>query len=161
MTDIHIKDFYRFHKEKGCTATLALKEVDNPEQYGVVQLHEDLTIKTFQEKPGLEEALSNLANTGIYLFEPEVFDHIPKDTFYDFGKQLFPEFVEKQNKMAGYRMEGYWCDVGDLSVYREAHYDILMGLVKVEVPGKKLGGNIWVGNNVQLHRIPKSRARWS
>ncbi|MDO9573354.1 MAG: NDP-sugar synthase [Candidatus Contubernalis sp.] len=155
LTDINIRDFYRFHKEKGCIATLGLKEVDNPEQYGVVQLNEDLTINTFQEKPKLEEAVSNLANTGIYLFEPEVFEYIPKDTFYDFGKQLFPEFVENRIKMAGYQTEGYWCDIGDLAVYREAHFDILMGRVKVDIPGKKLGDNIWIGNGTQLH--PESR----
>ncbi|WP_241423590.1 sugar phosphate nucleotidyltransferase [Candidatus Contubernalis alkaliaceticus] len=155
LTDIHIQDYYRFHKEKGCIATLALKRVENPQQYGVVKLNEDSTINIFQEKPKIEEAVSNLANTGIYLFEPEVFQHIPEDTFYDFGKQLFPKFVESRIKMAGYQMEGYWCDIGDLPVYREAHYDILMGLVKVEIPGKELSDNIWIGNSTQLH--PDSR----
>lgn len=149
LTDINIQNFYDFHKEKGCIATLALKEVGNPEQYGVVKLN-NYTINIFQEKPKIEEAISNLANTGIYMFEPEIFDYIPADSFYDFGKQLFPEFVEKKIDMAGYSMEGYWCDIGDLEVYKEAHYDILMGLVDVELPGKKLSENIWIGSGISI-----------
>ena len=150
LTDINITDFYNFHKEQGCIASLALKKVEDPEQYGVVKL-KGSTIEVFQEKPKKEEAISHLANTGIYLFEPEVFDYIPANSFYDFGKQLFPEFVEKKIIMSGYQMEGYWCDIGDLEVYREAHYDILLGMVDVEVPGKKLGGNIWIGDGIRVH----------
>ncbi len=150
LTDINIREFYNFHKEQGCISTLALKKVENPEQYGVVKL-KGPNIEVFQEKPKIEEAISRLANTGIYLFEPEVFDYIPADSFYDFGKQLFPEFVKKSIPMAGYPMEGYWCDIGDLSVYREAHYDILMGMVDVTVPGKKLGENLWIGEGINLH----------
>ncbi len=149
LTDINIRNFYEFHKDKGCIATLALKEVGNPELYGVVKLNNSI-IDVFQEKPKKEEAISNLANTGIYMFEPQVFDYIPADSFYDFGRQLFPEFVEKKIDMAGYSMEGYWCDIGDLEVYKEAHYDILMGMVNVEVPGKKLSENIWIGSEVSI-----------
>jgi len=151
LTDIDLQDFYRFHKEKGCIATLALKRVSNPENYGVVELKKDSYIKIFQEKPSREEAVSNLANTGIYLFEPEIFDYIPADNFYDFGKQLFPEFVEKNIDMAGYTMEVYWCDIGNLEVYREANYDLLMGRVKADLPGKRATDNICVGRGVNIH----------
>jgi len=109
-------------------------------------------IRAFQEKPAREEAISNLANTGIYLFEPEIFAHIPAKSFYDFGKQVFPELLEKGKKMVGYKMAGYWCDVGDLAVYREAHYDMLTGQVQVDIPGKDLGAGIWIGRPVSVDK---------
>ena len=150
LTDINLERFFAFHKENGGIATLGIKRVADPSQYGVIVREGDRIIR-FQEKPKVEEAISNLANTGIYLFEPEIFEHIPANTFYDFGKQVFPELLAKDEKMYGYPMEEYWCDVGDLDVYREAHYDMLTGLVKVELPGKRFEGNVWLGERVTVH----------
>ncbi|MDW7651182.1 MAG: NDP-sugar synthase [Bacillota bacterium] len=150
LTDINLDSFHRFHKENGGIASLALKRVADPTQYGVVVL-DGQRISRFQEKPKKEEAISNLANTGIYLFEPEIFNHIPANTFYDFGKQVFPELLAKDKGMYGYVMREYWCDVGDLGVYREAHYDMLTGVVAVDLPGKRLDGRIWLGSRVSIH----------
>jgi len=103
LTDINLTEFYEHHKEQGGIATLALKQVTDPSQYGVV-VREGERIKSFQEKPKKEEAISTLANTGIYLFAPEIFDHIPAESFYDFGKQVFQELLEKGEKMVGYNI---------------------------------------------------------
>jgi NDP-sugar pyrophosphorylase family protein len=149
LTDINLDKFLAFHLENKGIATLALKRVADPTQYGVV-IREGNRIIRFQEKPKKEEAISNLANTGIYLFDPAIFDHIPADTFYDFGKQVFPELLAKKEAMAGYVMQDYWCDVGDLNVYKEAHYDMLTGVVQVELPGKRFEGNIWLGQRVSI-----------
>jgi len=51
--------------------------------FGVVVRNEEGFITGFQEKPKPEEALSNMISTGIYIFEPEVFNYIPKEG--DFG----------------------------------------------------------------------------
>jgi len=150
LTDINFGEFLRFHQENRGIATLALKRVADSTQYGVVVCEKEQIIQ-FQEKPKKKEAISNLANTGIYLFEPEIFQHIPKGMFYDFGKQVFPELLANGKKMCGYVMQEYWCDVGDLNVYREAHYDMLTGVVKVELPGKRFEGSIWLGERVSVH----------
>ncbi len=149
LTDVDISGFYRFHKESGALASLALKRVEEPERYGVVIKEGDRIVR-FQEKPKREEAVSNLANTGIYLMEPGIFTEIPGGVFYDFGRQVFPELLEKGRLVCGYEMEGYWCDVGDLWVYREAHWDMLAGKVKVDLPGRS--GNLWLGERVWVHK---------
>ncbi len=56
----------------------------------------DGRILTFQEKPSPAEAVSSCANTGIYLFEPEVLDLVPSDRPFDIGKDLFPLLAERQ-----------------------------------------------------------------
>ncbi|NMA91764.1 MAG: NDP-sugar synthase [Firmicutes bacterium] len=150
LTDINLEQFYRYHREKGAPATLALKEVADPTRYGVVTTDDNGLITAFQEKPSREEAISNLANTGIYLFEPAIFNYIPAGSFFDFGRDLFPLLLKKGEKIAGYTMSGYWCDIGNLEVYREAHYDMLNGLVKVKIPGKRFGSNIWLGRQPDI-----------
>ncbi len=149
LTDINLEDFYCYHKEQKPVATLALKTVDDPTQYGVVLLKEK-RIVAFQEKPDRGEAVSNLANTGIYLFDPEIFEHIPAKTFFDFGKQVFPHLLKENVKMSGYEMSGYWCDIGSPAVYQQAHEDILTGRVKVDIPGKETRAGIWCGKDVSI-----------
>ena len=151
LTDINLEDFYKHHKKQKAIASLALKKVPDPTQYGVVICDDKKYITDFQEKPSWEEAISTLANTGIYLFESEVFSHIPDNKFYDFGKEVFPGFLKNKIKMSGYTMRNYWCDVGDLEVYREAHYDMLTGLVEVNIPGKRFESNIWLGERPVIH----------
>ncbi len=151
LTDINLDAFLEFHRSREAAATLALKKVPDPTNYGVVLTDDQGFITAFQEKPALNKAISSLANTGIYLFENEIFSHIPKGTMYDFGKQVFPELLEKGEKLAGFVMRDYWCDIGSLEVYREAHYDMLTGLVEVDIPGKRFESNIWLGERPVIH----------
>lgn len=137
LTDIDIEKMYAFHREKKALATIALKEVSDPHKFGVVITDKDNRILRFQEKPEPGTELSRLANTGVYIFEKEILDLIPANTFYDFGKDLFPRLVEEKVPFFGYAMEGYWCDIGSLDQYHEANRDALLGKVHVDIPGER------------------------
>lgn len=150
LTDLDIGELLRQHREAGSIATLALKRINDPSHYGVVIKGSDNRILGFQEKPAPGEELSNLCNCGIYIFEPAIFDYIPADTFYDFGKQLFPEFVGKDIPFYGFEIQGYWNDVGSLDMYRVGNFDALTGRVKVEIPGKEISPGIFVGEETQI-----------
>ena len=108
------------------------------------------TSSTFR-KPDPSEAISTLANTGLYVFEPEVLEYIPEGTFFDFAKDVFPRFLEAKERFLGYQGDFYWSDIGTLEAYRQAQYDVLSGKVKVKVPGEKRGETLWVGENAQIH----------
>lgn len=151
LTDINLTEFYYFHKEKGGIASLALKNVHDPREFGVVLLDDNGRINKFQEKPKDVAPISTKANTGIYIFEPEIFDYIPKDTFYDFGKQVFPDLLLKGQAMYGFETRSYWCDVGNLDVYKSVQFDILAGIVKVNMPGKKFENCIWINRKIDIH----------
>jgi NDP-sugar pyrophosphorylase family protein len=138
LTDIDLGAMLAFHRRRKALATIALRPVEDPRHFGVVVTAPDGRITGFQEKPEPAEALSLLANTGIYLFEREVLDLIPAGEVYDFGKQLFPRLVSEGRPFFGYCMEGYWCDVGTLLQYRLAHEDVLKGLVRLFTPGVAL-----------------------
>ncbi|HEV2738108.1 MAG TPA: NDP-sugar synthase [Candidatus Elarobacter sp.] len=132
LTDADLASLVRFHKERGALATIGLLEVDEVDQYGVVILDEHGRITGFQEKPAKGTEKSKLANTGIYVFEPAIFDRIPANTFYDFGKQVFPDLVADGLPFYGMELKGaYWRDIGTPDEYRRATDDVLSGRVHV------------------------------
>jgi NDP-sugar pyrophosphorylase family protein len=135
LTDVDLTSLIEEHRRKGALATIAVKAVDEVEEFGVVVSDADNRITSFQEKPAQEEALSNQANTGIYIFEPEIFDYIPARQFYDFGKQVFPHLVKINAPFYIAVTDDYWCDVGNLGTYRQAHSDILQGKVRYAAAG--------------------------
>jgi NDP-sugar pyrophosphorylase family protein len=150
LTDVDLTRLVQQHKEAGSIASLALKRVEDPSNFGVVILDKESRVVGFQEKPEPGEELSNLCNCGIYVFEPAIFDFIPKDSFYDFGKELFPEFVAKSIPFNGFEIDGYWNDVGSLEQYRIGNFDALTGKVKVEIAGKETRPGITLGKGTRI-----------
>ena len=150
LTDINLKDVLEFHKKKGGIATLALSEVEDPWQYGVVLLDDSKKITGFQEKPLSGEEKSSLANTGIYVFEHEIFDYIPPGAFCDFGKNVFPALLDKNVDYYGFKHNQYWNDVGGLDEYQRGNFDALEGKVKVSIPGIQIKDGVWVGKNCRI-----------
>ena len=135
LTDVHLGEMFEAHRRRGSIATLAVTEVADPSEYGVVVTDEQQRVVGFQEKPSAEEALSHLCNCGIYVFEPGIFERIPAGTFYDFGRQVLPELVADGVPFHVHRVCGYWSDVGSLGEYSRGNADALRGAVRVAVPG--------------------------
>jgi NDP-sugar pyrophosphorylase family protein len=148
---VDIKELVAFHEEKGALVTMALRRVYDTTEFGVVETDEESNILGFQEKPEPVEAISTLANTGIYVLEPEVLDYIPESTFFDFAKDVFPKLLEAGERLVGYEGDFYWSDIGTLESYRQAQYDVLSGRTKVRVSGEERGEGVWVGKNAQIH----------
>jgi len=151
LTDIDLEKVLEFHKLKGSKATLALKKVPIPLEYGVVITDEDGKITSFMEKPSWGEVFSDTINTGIYILEPEVLDYYKKGDNFDFSKDLFPKLLKDNVPMYGYVTEDYWNDIGDLKVYKEVNFDILTGKIKTDMKYRELGEGIWVGENTEIH----------
>ena len=70
--------FFKGNKEveeqlKDCFYKAVDKNIKNDQisKYGIVVSDKDGYVESFQEKPSLKEAKSNLANTGIYIFNYE------------------------------------------------------------------------------------------
>ena len=139
LTDCDLTAALASHRASGAEATIVLSRVENPLEYGLVRLNGDGSVARFLEKPEWSQVTSDLANTGIYIFEPSILSRIPSGESYDFGQQLFPEMLRQGARIHTYLWEGYWCDIGDLAAYRQANLDLLSG--KVALPGiPRLGG---------------------
>jgi NDP-sugar pyrophosphorylase family protein len=73
-------------------------------------------------------------NTGIYIFSPQIFRHIPAGEFYDFGKDVFPALQQAGEAFYGYDAgDAYWCDIGTIDEYWRATVDVLRG--RFHIPG--------------------------
>ena len=141
LTDCDLSAALEFHRARGALATMVLKKMEAPMEYGVVVLGGDGRVERFVEKPGWGEVFSDTVNTGIYILESEALRMIPEGKAYDFGRELFPAMVEAGKPVFGYTMEGYWCDIGDTAAYLKAHMDVLDG--RIELPGLGRTGGVF------------------
>lgn len=157
ITDVNMTDVLNFHRDKGALATLVLTRVKDPTHFGIAEIDRDQKITSYLEKPSREEIFSNIANTGIYVFEPEIFDFFDSsEEEVDFSHEIFPRLIAEDSKMYGYLFNGYWNDVGRPETYLKATYDILNQKIKqklyrspVQTGIGKLG-NISVGRGIQI-----------
>jgi bifunctional UDP-N-acetylglucosamine pyrophosphorylase/glucosamine-1-phosphate N-acetyltransferase len=71
-----VKSVISLHQKEEPAATMAVVPVEKAENYGVVELENEKLVRRIVEKPSREEAPSNLANAGIYVFSTEIFGKI-------------------------------------------------------------------------------------
>jgi len=151
LVDLDLTEAVKRHKAKGALASLITKRVprDQVSSYGVVVTDEDGRVRSFQEKPEVDEAASDMINTGIYIFEPEVLDFVPSDQAFDIGSDLFPKLVAAGAPFYALPMEFEWVDIGKVPDYWQAIRSVLQGQVRqVKIPGKEVRPGIYAGLNV-------------
>jgi mannose-1-phosphate guanylyltransferase/mannose-1-phosphate guanylyltransferase/phosphomannomutase len=152
LTDIDLAAMRSFHESHDGIATLATKRVDDTTQFGVAITDADGRIGGFQEKPPASEALSDLANCGIYMFRREIFDYFPApgtskaagagdpDGFADWAMDVFPRLLDGDVPFYSHEIDAYWNDIGNLTELREGNLDALEGRVEVEKEGEIVDG---------------------
>ena len=151
LIDLDLSEAVRRHREKGAIASIVTKRVprDQVSSYGVVVTDDAGRISAFQEKPTVDEALSDTINTGIYIFEPEIFAHIPSGQAFDIGSDLFPKLVEQDAPFYALPMDFEWVDIGKVPDYWQAIRSVLLGEVRqVGIPGKEVRPGVFTGLNV-------------
>ena len=147
LTDIDLAAMRDFHHAHGAIATLATRRVQDTSEFGVVVAGEDGRVQGFQEKPDPAEALSDLANCGIYMFNGEIFDYFlaegerskvakPDDPpgFNDWATDVLPALLDNDVPFYSHEVDAYWNDIGNLEELRQGNFDALLGEVKLD-PG--------------------------
>ena len=150
LTDIDLGAAVRFHRERRSLATIVLKPVPNPLEYGVVVVDEGGLVQRFIEKPSWGEVISDLANTGIYILDPAVFDFFRAGEVTDWSGDVFPKLLKQGEPVYGWIASGYWEDVGSHSAYVKANFDCLEGKVKVQLPAARVSEGIWVHEEAEV-----------
>jgi len=112
LTDIDLTSLMKAHRDTGALASIALKRVENPLEFGIVITRPDGSIERFLEKPSWGQVFSDTINTGIYVLEPEIFDFIPDREVVDFSGDVFPAALDRGLALHGHVADGYWEDVG-------------------------------------------------
>ncbi|HUA11141.1 MAG TPA: NDP-sugar synthase [Solirubrobacteraceae bacterium] len=168
LTDIDLTALARRHREAGGIATLAVKQVTDTREYGVVVHDHAGRVTGFQEKPSPDEARSHLGNCGIYVFDPAIFDYFPDRPFADWAQDVFPALLDADVPFHIHEVHGYWNDIGSLAELRQGTFDALRGEVRLELegreeqpgltlaPGARLGegieveGQAWIGRRASV-----------
>jgi len=110
LSDFNISEILDFHRKNKAMITIVLTEVDDPRQFGIVEMENNRIVR-FLEKPEKDQTFSRIASTGIYVLEPEVLNYI-KTIPYDFANDLFPELMKNNIDIYGYMGKGVWLDTG-------------------------------------------------
>ena len=125
-----------FHQQHNADVTLGAVVVPLEEghRFGILETDASSRVTTFEEKPA--EPRGTLGSMGIYVFSRETLVNVLlKDdqegggaaptTRHDFGHDIIPAMLEREQRVYAYPFTGYWQDVGTLQSYWEAHMDLL------------------------------------
>ena len=120
LTLLNIADFLRFHKEQGGICTIAMHQREVKINLGVIEQNNPnkFEITGYVEKPSFDYKVS----MGMYIFEPEVLDFIPKEEYLDFP-DLIHKLLKAGKRVVGYDYDGYWMDLGNPGDYDQANRD--------------------------------------
>jgi mannose-1-phosphate guanylyltransferase / phosphomannomutase len=150
LTDIDLTSLVEYHEKQGALVTVCLKRVPDPLEFGIVITDEDGRIDRFLEKPTWGQVFSDTVNTGIYVMEPEVFDHVARNEVVDWSGDVFPSLLAQGAPLFGYVADGYWEDVGTHESYLRAHADVLNRQVDVDIDGFEVSPGVWMGEGAEV-----------
>lgn len=156
ICDLNLLEFYREHMKGDAITSIGLVSIEDPSEYGIAQIDVTNRILRFKEKPSPGEIFSNLASTGMYVCNPEIFDYIPENEKFDFAKDLFPLLMEKGYRLNGWLGRGHWTDVGSPGMLRQAEKWKLNELSNTSirgdlyVKGANIQGPVQFGSSISL-----------
>src|SRR3954452_5776705 len=169
LTKIDLSAMRQAHEAnvaRGAILTIATKRVVDTTQFGVLITGDDGRIQGFQEKPEPAEALSDLANCGIYMFRREIFDHFPPPDhrspagnedqppgFVDWAMDVFPALLNGDIPFYAHEIDAYWNDIGSVSEFVQGNLDALSGAVGIEPPEPQVSPGVYAGDRSDLDAV--------
>jgi len=118
LTDFPVGDLIEFHLSGDALATLAVFRADDPSACGIVEVDGNANVTGYAEKPAHPRC--DLANAGIYAFDPGVLDLLAADRPLDIGYDLLPKLIGRARAI---EVEGYFRDIGTPAAYEQAQRD--------------------------------------
>ena len=120
---------YHIEHDADCTIAVLNVPLSEASRFGIMNTDENDRIVEFEEKPKVPK--STKASMGIYIFKTEklikylVEDNDDPNSQNDFGKNIIPTMLDKNEKMMAYPFKGYWKDVGTIDSLWEANQDLI------------------------------------
>ncbi len=137
MCDFDLTSAIEFHRSNNADATIVVKKVIDPREFGLVLFNEQGKITGFIEKPSFSSCVTDMANTGVYILSKSALELIPQDKKSDFAMDIFPQMMKNNMRLFAYEESGYWCDIGDFKSYLRCQADILEGKVACRLNGHR------------------------
>jgi len=146
LTDLDLTALWQAHIDRDARLTLGLYPVEDPSNFGLVDLAGDGTVLEFHEKPDPGHVGSGLVSAGAYVIEREVLELVPADQNVSIERELFPALVG--DGLCGVRLDGYWVDIGTRERYLEATWDIIEGRISTGVDHDASG--VFIGSGAEI-----------
>jgi NDP-sugar pyrophosphorylase family protein len=133
LIDLSLSELIEFHTKKGAAATLVLRPDPLADQYGSMEIDSGGRIHRFLQAriaSTLSVPTTKLMFTGVQVLEPRVFDYMEsEDRVRKFSttKDTYPRMLLHQEKLFGFRFDGFWQDVGTASRIKEAEESLAGG----------------------------------
>lgn len=124
LFDIDVKTYFAFHKQNKAQGSIALKKVDDPVRFGVVDIDASCRVQAFLEKPHGRTGEAFI-NAGAYILESTIIEAIPLGKLLSVEREVFPKLLSDNTPLFGYACNGYWNDIGTHESYAQAQKDLL------------------------------------
>jgi len=121
ITTLNLRKLIESHKRNTGIGSIALKKFEIKIPYGHITVDSKSSIIKFDEKP----TVSFLANSGIYVFEPEILDFISKNQIASLETEVFPQLIKTGKKLNAFFEEAYWADVGTMGDFERVDKELL------------------------------------
>lgn len=146
LIDLDLVEMMRAHRTSGADATIAALTVPGADvhKYGIIEASPNQTVTRFVEKPGPGVTESRLANSGIYIFKPEVLELLPDQDGLDIACDLLPSIMAAGGKIHAYAEPFAWVDIGCGRDYAQATRKCLTGAMSFAQPkGREIRPGVW------------------
>lgn len=166
ITDIDLSAALQTHRNTNALATLVLLPNIKRERFSLVKIGDGL-VQGFGAMPEVVavDADSPLMFTGIQILEPRIFDYIPHGVFSHSTTDVYPQAIEKGERIAAHVGEGQWYELSTIRRYLEISLKLLAerGLSvysgarseipqDAEVSDSILWDDVRVGPGARVHR---------
>lgn len=130
ILDIDLNEFIKFDHKEDCIATILVHPNDHPHDSDLLDIDDNCRITSFFPKPHNNNIYyKNLVNAALYILSPEIFDYIPEDHSSDFGKDIFPDLIQKHKIIRAYGSAEYIKDMGTPERFEKTKHDLVSGKV--------------------------------
>lgn len=112
LTNLKLSDIVQTHTTSQNITTIAVRKLASEVPYGCVDLDDSMRLTGFREKP----VFTYLANAGIYVMKPRVFDYIrDSPSPVDLERDVFPAMITSGEKIGAYMNEASWAHIGSVA----------------------------------------------
>lgn len=120
LTELDFKELLKVHKKSKAALSVCVREFSYQVPYGVIEKKGNF-IGKITEKP----TQKFLVSAGIYVCEPQILAHIPKNKYLDMPN-LTQMLLEKGFKVYSYLINDYWIDIGRMDEFEKANKDFIL-----------------------------------
>lgn len=120
----NMQEMLAVHRNSGAIGTICVYQNLRKQPKSLVEFDEKNVMISFRERPDKEKLPATVwSNGSLYIFEPEVLDHIKEGETQDFGNDILPKMLTGKKKLLAYLDSSYFLDVGTLDKLKQARKD--------------------------------------